>query len=722
MSPLPPDLSSEDTFDLSTLNIDQRKAVECVYGPLLVLAGAGTGKTRVLTYRLSHIIQQNLACPHQILCVTFTNKAAFEMRLRVEKLIGQGPSQGIWMGTFHALALKIVRRHSEIVGLAPKFTVLDTDDQLRFVKRIHKDFQVTDKKWTPKAILHRIERWKDRGLTPEKVPESEQTKYDLCYKFYKAYQERLIQSNAVDFGDLLLSCLEIFRKDADVLKKYQQQFSFILVDEYQDTNVAQYLWLRLLAQKHNNICCVGDDDQSIYGWRGAEVTNILKFEDDFSDAVVIRLEQNYRSTHHILGAASGLIAHNYERLGKTLWTDQKAGEKVCVKGYWDSQEEARALGEDVAQLQNVGYSLSDMAILVRASYQTREFEERLMTLGFPYRVVGGLRFYERMEIRDVLAYLRLVLFPHDSFAFERVINTPKRGIGNSTLQTLHQLARFEQCSLFQATQKLIDTDELRGKAKTSLESFLRSIQQWQEVAKTTPIRTLCELILKETGYFDMWRNSKMPDAPGRIENIRELLTALEGFENLETFLEHVSLVMDNTAQGFHTDSINIMTLHSAKGLEFNVVFLSGWEEGLFPHMRALEDLNPDSLEEERRLAYVGITRARERAFITYATRRRIHGVWKSSVPSRFLKELPRNHIEVTVQGGLYPPMEGDQGSQAPQKKNGEGFLPNARVFHQKFGYGYVIYVEHDRLEIHFDHSGVKKVLSAFIKKAEDVVR
>ncbi len=704
---------------LRTLNPAQRQAIETTEGPLLVLAGAGTGKTRVLTTRLASILLSQKAWPSQVLAVTFTNKAAHEMRERIATLIGR-PTEGLWLGTFHSICVRILRRHAELLNLQSSFTILDMDDQIRLIKQLVRAEEVDEKKYPPRVLGGIISRWKDRALTPEKVSAPTSDFEKVALHIYGHYQERLKVLNAVDFGDLILLCLKLFTENSDVLAHYTTQFRYIMVDEYQDTNIAQYLWLRLLAQGSGNICCVGDDDQSIYGWRGAEVGNILRFEKDFPGAVIIRLEQNYRSNAHILGAASGLIAQNAGRLGKTLWTEQTGGEKIRVQGVWDGEEEARFIGDEVEALQRNGHALNEAAILVRAGFQTREFEERFMTLGIPYRVIGGPRFYERLEIRDALAYMRVVVQPNDSLAFERIMNTPKRGIGTSSLQILHQYARFEQVSLIEAAMRLLQTDELRGKAKASLESLLFDINRWRNQLETTPHGELARIILDESGYTAMWQTDKSPDAPGRLENLKEFVNAIDEFESLPTFLDHVSLVMENTKDA-GLDMVSIMTLHSAKGLEFKTVFLAGWEEGLFPHQRALGESGDAGLEEERRLAYVGITRARERAIITFAANRRVHNQWQSSFPSRFIDELPPQHTERFQLGGGFKPTYSKklQASEPPPRPmNDKEFKVNQRVFHIKFGYGRVVDVEGDKLEINFDHTGIKKVMRSFVEKAE----
>jgi len=679
---------------LDGLNAEQRLAVETLDGPVLVLAGAGTGKTRVLTVRIAHILSLGRARPGEILAVTFTNKAAREMKHRVGEIVGQVVEGMPWLGTFHSIGVKILRRHAELVGLKSDFTILDVDDQIRLLKQLLEVENIDEKRWPARVLAMLIDGWKNRGLTPEQVPAGEAAVFanGKGLKLYKAYQERLKILNAADFGDLLLECIRLFREQPGVLQQYQARFKFILVDEYQDTNVAQYLWLRLLAQRtaaaavipgrrevaspesittgagtmdsgsapdgasrndgSKNICCVGDDDQSIYGWRGAEVDNILRFEHDFPGATVIRLERNYRSTGHILAAASHLIAHNEGRLGKTLRTDDVLGEKVNVTGSWDSEEEARAIGEEIEQLQRDKHSLNQIAILVRASFQMREFEDRFVTLGLPYRVIGGPRFYERAEIRDALAYLRVVNSPADDLAFERIVNVPKRGLGDATVQLLHDHARKHRVPLTEAVRAMIETDELKPKPRGSLRALIEAIDRWRKQRDALPHTELAEIILDESGYTEMWQKDRSADAAGRLENLKELIRSMEEFENLQGFLEHISLVMDNE-KAAEADAVNIMTLHSAKGLEFDTVFLPGWEEGLFPHQRTLDDQGRAGLEEERRLAHVGLTRARKRAKIYFATNRRMHGLWQTNIPSRFLDELPEPNVEVTEsQGGF----------------------------------------------------------------------
>ncbi|MFU0503148.1 ATP-dependent helicase [Pseudaminobacter sp. NGMCC 1.201702] len=680
---------------LSGLNEEQRLAVETTEGPVLVLAGAGTGKTRVLTTRIAHILATGRAFPSQILAVTFTNKAAREMKNRVGLLVGEAIEGMPWLGTFHSIGVKILRRHAELAGLKSGFTILDTDDVIRLIKQLIQAEGLDDKRWPARQFAMMIDGWKNKGLGPSEIPEGDARAFanGKGRQLYQAYQERLITLNACDFGDLLCHPIRIFRQHHDVLAEYHRKFKYILVDEYQDTNTAQYMWLRLLAQRPKqshpaaesrepdrasepvrgprggpspsgaerpvsenkvNICCVGDDDQSIYGWRGAEVDNILRFDKDFPGATVIRLERNYRSTAHILGAASHLIAHNEGRLGKTLFTDRPDPDdtKVNVHAAWDSEEEARAVGETIEQLQRQKHNLNDMAILVRASFQMREFEDRFVTLGLNYRVIGGPRFYERQEIRDAMAYLRVVAQPADDLAFERIVNVPKRGLGEAAIRQVHDTARALRIPMLAAAEKLAESDELKPKPRAALREVAANFARWQAALETTPHTELAATILDESGYTDMWKNDRSAEAPGRLENLKELIRSMEEYESLRSFLEHVALVMDSE-QNEDLDAVSIMTLHSAKGLEFETVFLPGWEEGLFPHQRSLDEGGRSGLEEERRLAYVGLTRAKKNLHIWFVSNRRIHGLWQSTIPSRFLDELPEAHVEVADSGQSY---------------------------------------------------------------------
>jgi DNA helicase II / ATP-dependent DNA helicase PcrA len=798
---------------LKDLNPEQRLAVETLDGPVLVLAGAGTGKTRVLTTRIAHILATGRARPGEILAVTFTNKAAREMKERVGAMVGQVVEGMPWLGTFHSIGVKILRRHAELVGLKPDFTIIDVDDQIRLLKQLLEAENIDEKRWPARVLADLIDGWKNRGLASDQVPAGEAASFagGKGKKLYAAYQDRLKVLNAADFGDLLLECIRLFREQPEVLRQYQARFKYILVDEYQDTNVAQYLWLRLLGQSTvapvgspghapparpgddeqseaqarplKNICCVGDDDQSIYGWRGAEVDNILRFEHDFPGATIIRLERNYRSTAHILAAASHLIAHNQGRLGKTLRTEDEPGEKVQVTSCWDSEEEARAVGEEIEQLQRDDgtgrpHPLDEIAILVRASFQMREFEDRFVTLGLPYRVIGGPRFYERQEIRDALAYLRVVHSGADDLAFERIVNVPRRGLGNATVQLLHEHARRRRVPLTAAAQAMIETDEIKPKARGALRDLLAAFERWRGSKDSLPHTQLAEVVLDESGYTEMWQKDRSADAAGRLENLKELVRSMEEFENLAGFLEHISLVMD--ADKSEGEAVSIMTLHSAKGLEFDTVFLPGWEEGLFPHQRALDDQGRAGLEEERRLAHVGLTRARRRVRIYFAANRRMHGLWTSNIPSRFLDELPEADVEIVESKGAFSPYTsrfdemthfgssyttpGWQRAQARGRgRSGGGFDEDAgaysaddlgrervasgrarprtrapltiegelvakstgtvsdftigdRVFHQKFGNGNVTAIDGNKLVVLFDKAGEKRVVDSFVER------
>jgi len=750
-SPVPID----DPPYLRGLNPPQREAVLTTEGPLLVLAGAGTGKTAALTARLAHLIATRKAWPSQILSVTFTNKAAREMRERVAALSG-GALEGMpWLGTFHSVAARMLRSHAELVGLQSNFTILDTDDQLRVLKQLIQASNLDEKRWPARQLAGLIDRWKNRGWTPKQVDagESEAFAAGRGAELYAQYQDRLKTLNACDFGDLLLHMLVIFRGHADVLDGYRNRFRYILVDEYQDTNQAQYEWLKLLAEPRRNLCCVGDDDQSIYSWRGAEVANILRFEHDFPGAKVIRLEQNYRSTSHILAAADDLIAHNAGRLGKTLWTDAGEGEKVRVIGVWDGPEEARRVGEEIESAQAAGRSLDQTAILVRAQFQTREFEERFIAIGLPYQIIGGFRFYERAEIRDAIAYLRLIQSPADDLAFERVVNTPKRGLGDKAVATMHRHARATQQPLLLAAATLLDSDELTPQARRSLGNFVADLARWRQMASNLPHPGLARIVLDESGYTAMLQADRSAESAGRLENLSELTRAMEEYESLGAFLEHVSLVMDND-EARSGEKVTIMTIHAAKGLEFDTIYLAGWEEGVFPSQRSLDEGGLASLEEERRLAYVAITRARRRATIIHAANRRIYGQWTSSIPSRFLAELPKDHIEeeTTMSGGeslwraqwsersdpfahVARPTRGPGWQRASRvgynsepsriiearasavslgNKGRTDLSPGQRVFHGKFGYGTIAAIEGNKLEIDFEHAGRKKVLDSFV--------
>lgn len=787
-------MAARPTPYLDGLNPAQRQAVETLDGPVLMLAGAGTGKTRALTARIVHLLNTGRARPNEILAVTFTNKAAREMKTRVGQMLGEVVEGVPWLGTFHSICVKLLRRHAELVGLKSNFTILDTDDQIRLLKQLVRAAGIDDKRWPSRMLAGIIDGWKNRALTPDKVPAADAGLYDSKgVPLYTQYQARLKDLNAVDFGDLLLHMVVIFQSHPDILSQYQRWFRYILVDEYQDTNIAQYLWLRLLASGHKNICCVGDDDQSIYGWRGAEVGNILRFEKDFEGAHVVRLEQNYRSTPHILAAASAIISGNKGRLGKTLWTDAKEGEKLRLIGHWDGEEEARWIGEEIEAMQNGTrgmhpISANKMAILVRASHQMRAFEDRFLTIGLPYRVIGGPRFYERLEIRDAMAYFRIVVSPDDDLAFERIMNTPKRGLGDKAQQTIQKVARAHGVSLLEGAAVAVDQGLIKGKGGKALGQLVQDLSRWRQMvkdpanaretleglvisdddaahgARDNPSGVshveLAQIVLDESGYTSMWQHDKSPEAPGRLENLKELIKGLENFDNLQGFLEHVSLIMDNESDS-SDPKVSIMTLHAAKGLEFPVVFLPGWEDGLFPSQRSMDESGIQGLEEERRLAYVGITRAEEVCTISFAANRRVFGQWQSALPSRFIDELPEEHVDVLTPPGLYGGGYGAAGmnmtstlenrvadanvynspgwrrlqsrqSQRPVSQPREtrntvidleavaAFDLGARVFHQKFGYGSVIGIEGDKLEVAFEKAGTKKVVARFLSGSEDI--
>ncbi len=737
---------------LDGLNKEQRDAVETLEGPVLVLAGAGTGKTRVLTTRIAHILNEGRAGSYQILAVTFTNKAAFEMKERVGQLVGAAVEGMPWLGTFHAICVKILRRHAELVDLKSGFTILDTDDQIRLIKQLLKAENIDEKRWPARHLAALFDRWKNKGWMPSKVPSGEAYAFanGKGGELYEAYQRRLKELNAVDFVDILLECLRLFQENNDVLKDYQNRFRYILVDEYQDTNVAQYLWLRLLAQGTQNVCCVGDDDQSIYGWRGAEVDNILRFDKDFPGAKIIRLEQNYRSTGHILATASALIAHNSERLGKTLHTCEGDGDKVLLRGCWDDEEEARTVSDQIEQLQREQHSLNQIAVLVRASFQMRALEDRFVTIGLPYRVIGGPRFYERREIKDAIAYFEVIFNSANDLKFERIINTPKRGLGEVSLRPVYDYARARKIPLLQAARALLDTEELRPAARRSISGLLEQFDHWGNMARMMSHTELAQIILDESGYTGMWQKDKSPQAPGRLDNLKELIRFMEEFDSMSGFLEHVSLVMD-TDSGNEGDRVSLMTLHSAKGLEFDCVFLPGWEEGLFPHQRSLDESGQTGLEEERRLAYVGITRARKRSTISFAQNRRTHGKWNSAIPSRFIDELPADHVDVMeslscggygaatleadhfearaeVAQDIYSEPRWNKNSarrtittiegkaRRIKKVHRSDYETGERVFHQKFGYGLVTAIEGDKLTIDFEKAGEKRVVESFVEK------
>lgn len=754
---------------LSELNPEQKQAVTTTEGPLLVLSGAGTGKTKVLTARLAYILANMKANPWNCLVVTFTNRAAREMQNRARNLIGN-IADSVWMGTFHGIAVKILRRHAELVGLKSNFTILGEDDQRRLIKQLLEADGIDDKKYPPQSILDKIQLWKDKGLTADKIDDS--FRANVVTEVYKKYQARLLELNCVDFGDLLLYTLNILMSDAGVLDDYQTRFKYIMVDEYQDTNVTQYLFLRLICQKYRNLCCVGDDDQSIYSWRGAEIENILRFEKDFPDAKVIRLERNYRSTANILAAASALIRHNRDRLGKTLKVAENSpaargdNSKIKVVSTYSGSEEAAYVADEIENLHRNGTGYSQMAVLVRTAAQTREFEEKFIAEAIPYQVIGGPKFYERAEIRDALAYLRVVLQPADDLALERIINKPARGIGAKTIEKFENEARVNHISMFMAIEKMLKEGALSGKVKNSVAQLIDNFYQWRQTMNAVSPDDLAAQVLEDSGYMEMLKMDKSAEAEGRIENLKELINVMsdtEQYPTLSDFMEHVSLVMDND-NNIDTDKVMLITLHSAKGLEFDAVFLPGWEEGLFPHQRALDEGGGSALEEERRLAYVAMTRAKQKLYILTALNRRIYGQWQNNLPSRFINELPPANIEICNMAAAYFGAAGNYGGswaeqhrsssnwynrsrqteenvirdsnrfsyvrdeddgwsgsvwRAKQKaRNAASATPvGSRVFHETFGYGKVLKIEGNKLEIWFDQAGHKKLLKDYVRKA-----
>ena len=710
------------------------------------MAGAGTGKTGVLTTRLARILMENMALPCEILSVTFTNKAANEMKSRVGNLIGDMVTGLKWLGTFHSIGAQILRQYPEKVGLKNGFIILDTDDQLRLLKQIIKEENIDDKKWSAKGLLSLIDKWKNKGLSPNQIS-SDDGDYFANGKgkvLYKKYQEQLKFFNAADFGDLILECIRLFNENPDILEGFQNRFKYMLVDEYQDTNTSQYTLLKLLSGKWKNICCVGDDDQSIYSWRGAEVTNILKFEKDFINSRIIRLEQNYRSTGNILAAASKLIEANESRFGKTLWTSSNGGEKVSVTSTWDGEEEARIITDEIEQQSLNKKNLDEVAILVRASFQMREFEDRFVYIGLPYKVIGGPRFYERKEIRDANAYFRLAIQPNDSLALERVLNVPKRGIGETTLKKIKDYAKHNNISTIDAIKDLIKTSEIKPKTKISLGYFVELTERWNSLITERSHYDMAEIILEDSGYLEMLRNDDTITAAGRLDNIKELFRSIEPFESLNAYLEHISLVMeiDKNPEG---NKVSLMTLHAAKGLEFDYVFLPGWEEGVFPNQRSLDEGGVKSLEEERRLAYVGITRAKIKSSIFYAANRKMHNQWLSSIPSRFVNELPEDNIEINLshfsgnKGNFTDIKEDDIFDQSDYSTPGwerakiqslsnkriqeeeinsvdtnSKFSNGTLVVHKKFGKGKIESVDGKKLTINFGNNGMRKVMENFV--------
>lgn len=726
----------DSTDYLKGLNEEQKKAVLTVEGPLLVLAGAGTGKTRVLTTRIAHILAQKLAWHNQILAVTFTNKAAKEMGERVKKLLNnanvkQSGEPMPWLGTFHSIGAKMLRHHAELVDLTPQFTIIDKDDQVRLLKQIMEAENIDNDRWPARLLLALIDSWKNKCKKPENIGNADNHKFaeGQGRKLYRQYQTRLQTLNACDFGDLLMHPIHIFKDNIDILQKYQNRFRYILVDEYQDTNTAQYIWLQMLAgvkineKEQINICCVGDDDQAIYGWRDANVKNILNFETDFKDANIIRLERNYRSTSSILACASHLIAHNKKRLGKTLYTDEKQpeGEKIKVVCYHSSEDEASCIGADIESIAAQGYKLNDIAILVRATFQMREFENRFANMGLNYRVFGGPRFYERMEIRDAIAYFRLVSQPKDDLAFERIVNKPKRGLGDTTIQIIRTHAQSQKISMMESAEQLIETQELKTKQKETIRNLMLSFARWREEMDNIVLNELAGMILDESRYTTMWQNDPSIKAPERLENLQELVHAMREFQTLQEFLDHVSLVMENNATA-EQDAVTLSTLHAAKGLEFETVFLPGWEENLFPHQRSLEENGEKALEEERRLAYVGLTRAQRHCYVSFANRRFTFTESQAAYPSPFVSELSPEHVEIMTPINNHKEnefMTADNVIPKPQKfeviENIYSFSIGERVFHMKFGYGNIKYIDGNKLTITFEKAGEKKVVDSFIR-------
>lgn len=723
-----PERSLEENFHtyLHALSAEQKQSVSYTKGPILILAGAGSGKTRVLTAKIAQAFFKEKSDPSHILAVTFTNKAADDMKKRLFSLMGPG-ARNLFLGTFHSIGLRILQKHGTLLGLDKNFTIFGYDDQIRLIKQIMKLEGVDDKTLPPKIVVATISRWKDKALFPEDVAEEnrppifhgKQSNHHTIKNLYKIYEKNLRLLNAVDFGDLLLLNLRLFHSFPDVGREYQQQFRYIFVDEYQDTNESQYRWLRFLATTHQNICCVGDDDQSIYGWRGADVGNLLNFSKDFPLALTFRLEENYRSTPLILDAANALIQHNVKRMGKTSKAIREGGEKVHVQGNENGAQEARWLCQTIQKLRK-NLPLSHMVILVRANFQTREIEERLLSENIAYRIVGSLRFYERAEIRDVVAYLRVVVQPYDTLALERILNVPKRGLGLQAQRLLRETATQHGCSFVDAMSHIAQNSTIQSRFRLGFERLFHLFQGWSALSLQASLSHLVEKILEESGYKEALKKEGSAESLGRLENLKELVKAVEDFQNPQEFLEHIALVTEKNTQDTQ-DMLSVMTLHTAKGLEFDTVFLAGWEEGIFPHPRALEENGNKGLEEERRLAYVGLTRAKNQAFISFAWNRRLRQGWQNAMPSRFIDEIPsqythRSPHHTHQQPGAFfhkPP------PQKPPPKHPSGpsgpFFKTQQVVHEKFGYGIVQNVWNDTLEIFFDNIGTKKIISRFVK-------
>ena len=732
---------------LNTLNIQQKEAILHSEGPLLILAGAGSGKTKVLTTRVAQLIKDKKCFGNQILCVTFTNKAANEMRERILKLTNNKSNSIPWLGTFHSISNKILRKHAEAVGLKPSFTILDTLDQLKLIKNILTAENIDIKKNPPKLIAYLIDHWKNKALLPAnvKINSSDYSKINAL-KIYKVYQEKLRLMNCVDFGDLILHCVTIFKNFKEIQETFKKNFKYILVDEYQDTNYVQNLWLSLITNDSKNICVVGDDDQSIYSWRGAEVKNILDFEKNFTNTKIVKLEQNYRSTKNIINTASSLISNNDDRLGKKIWSDLHNGDKVRVNSFSDGRDEATGISDIIEKELIKHFSLNDISILVRAAFQTREFEERFIKIGLPYRVIGGMKFYERAEIKDALCYLRLIQQKNDDIAFERIINNPKRSIGDSTLKKLHDLSRVKNKNLFDTADEILNEDELKPKTKESLKQFIRLVKTWTKLSEQLDHVQLLERVLDESGYTQMLINEKSPEAEARLENLKELRASMKNYSNLVEFLENISL-QTSIDEEWEGEKINLMTIHAAKGLEFNCVFLPGWEEGIFPHQKSIEEKGDQAVQEERRLAYVALTRAKQRLFISFANNRKYYGNnnsndWMPSMPSRFIDELDKQYLEINEAAkDNDQDFEFSQDFNYVEEKKSPGWkrylqekekiktinytnnLTNFKigqgVEHETFGKGKVIHIDGNKLLINFKDSGEKKVIDKYLKQFDN---
>ena len=734
---------------LNSLNNQQKLAVTTLDGPLQVLAGAGSGKTKVLTTRIAYLLEQKKCFGQQILCVTFTNKAANEMRERVLQLVNSRSVAFPWLGTFHSICNKMLRKNAEAVNLKPNFSIIDTLDQIKLIKNILDSENIDLKKNPPKQIAFQIDSWKNKALLPQDITlKNQEFHLKNALQVYRVYQKKLQTMNCVDFGDLILHVVTILKKFEDIRKIYQNNFKYILVDEFQDTNYIQNLWLQLLTSENNNICVVGDDDQSIYSWRGAEVKNILNFKKEYKDTQSIKLEQNYRSTKNILNTASSLIANNEDRLDKNIWSDLGDGEKVKVKSYFDGRNEATGISDTIEQNLSKKYNLNNISILVRAAFQTREFEERFIKIGLPYRIIGGLKFYERSEIKDALSYLRLINQTNDDLSFERIVNKPKRSIGDSSLKKIHDYARIKDLSLFDASQEILKENILKPKTVQNLKNFLIHIHSWKANAKKIDHITLLENVLDESGYAMMLKNERTPEADDKLENLKELKASMKGYSSLDEFLENISL-QTSIDEEWDGEKINIMTIHSAKGLEFDAVFLPGWEEGLFPHQKSIDEKGVTGIEEERRLAYVAITRAKKDLYISFALQRKFFGRqndnydFYSSLQSRFIDELDKKYLEISIDEEKDDDFVFDQDFNIESKKNSPGwkryqdnlnqpkeniktinytenlteFTVGETVKHDGFGEGKIIHIEGNKLLINFKNQGEKKVIDKFISKA-----